>query len=162
MGQLPFLEGVFIQNNEFEGDFHTFADYFDDIMILDASSNMLGGHPDLRPMVTAGKLATKARYAQYNIQELDYGIDDDDDGYFDNVFLMILTMTMTISMMMTMTIFLMTTMNLMMMIFLTMMTSTTMTTFLMMMILLMTITIWMVLLMTMTILMMDIDDDDDN
>merc|ERR1711957_793052 len=43
LGQLPFLEGVFIQNNEFEGDFHTLTDYFEEIMILDASNNRLGG-----------------------------------------------------------------------------------------------------------------------
>jgi len=40
---------------------------------------------DIRPMIAAGERANKDSYAQYNIQEFDYGIDDEDDGYFDDV-----------------------------------------------------------------------------
>jgi len=39
---------------------------------------------DIRPMIEAGELATKDSYAQYNILDFDYGVDDDDDGYADD------------------------------------------------------------------------------
>jgi len=39
---------------------------------------------DVRPMIEAGALAQKDSYAQYNMLDFDYGIDDDDDGYVDD------------------------------------------------------------------------------
>jgi len=38
---------------------------------------------DIRPMVAAGALAVEG-YAQYQMQGVDYGVDDEDDGYFDD------------------------------------------------------------------------------
>eukprot|EP00588_Corethron_pennatum_P022878 CAMPEP_0194314756 /NCGR_PEP_ID=MMETSP0171-20130528/11599_1 /TAXON_ID=218684 /ORGANISM="Corethron pennatum, Strain L29A3" /LENGTH=555 /DNA_ID=CAMNT_0039070311 /DNA_START=102 /DNA_END=1766 /DNA_ORIENTATION=+ len=43
LGSLPFLEGVLLADNEFEGELDALMEYFDDLMILDASNNRLRG-----------------------------------------------------------------------------------------------------------------------